>query len=76
MAAWQAITDSLFTKGFDPSAEFEADKEGRSLATKVGYQHDALLDFLKDLYKTKGDTKDAFPTHPPLSHRIERLEEK
>lgn len=72
----EAITDSLFTKGFDPSAEFDADKEGRSLATKVGYEHDALLDFLKDLYKTKGDTKDAFPTHPPLSHRIERLEEK
>jgi predicted Zn-dependent protease len=71
-----AITDSLFTKGFDPSAEFEADRDGRSLATKVGYDHDALLDFLKELYKTKGDTKDAFPTHPPLSHRIERLAEK
>ena len=71
-----SITDSLFTKGFDPSAEFEADHEGRSLATKVGYQHDALLDFLKDLYKTEGDNKSAFPTHPPLSHRIERLEEK
>ena len=72
----EAITNSLFTKGFDPGAEFDADKEGRSLATKVGYEHDALLDFLKDLYKSKGDTKDAFPTHPPLSHRIERLEEK
>ena len=71
-----SITDSLFTKGFDPSAEFEADHEGRSLATKVGYEHDALLDFLKDLYQSKGDTKEAFPTHPPLSHRIERLEEK
>lgn len=70
----ESITDSLFTKGFDPSAEFEADREGRSLATRVGYQHDALLDFLKDLYKTEGDSKDAFPTHPPLSHRIARLE--
>jgi predicted Zn-dependent protease len=70
-----SITDSLFTKGFDPASEFEADREGRSLATKVGYQHDALLDFLKDLYKTEGDSKAAFPTHPPLSHRIERLEE-
>jgi predicted Zn-dependent protease len=71
-----AITTSLLTKGFDPSAEFDADHEGRSLATKVGYNHDALLDFLQNLYKQKGDTKDAFPTHPPLSHRIERLEEK
>jgi predicted Zn-dependent protease len=68
-----SITDSLFTKGFDPSAEFEADREGRKLATKVGYEHDALLDFLKGLYKTEGDSKQAFPTHPPLSHRIERL---
>ena len=71
-----AITTSLFTKGFDPSAEFEADREGRSLATKVGYEHEALLDFLKDLYKKEGDSKTAFPTHPPLSHRIERLEAK
>jgi beta-barrel assembly-enhancing protease len=71
-----SITDSLFTKGFDPSAEFEADHEGRSLATKVGYEHDALLDFLQDLHKSEGDSKEAFPTHPPLSHRIARLEEK
>lgn len=70
----QSITTTLFTKGFDPSAEFDADREGRSLATKVGYEHDALLDFLKELYKTEGDNKEAFPTHPPLSHRIERLE--
>jgi len=70
-----SITDSLFTKGFDPSAEFEADREGRSLATKVGYDRDGLVDFLKDLYKSEGDSKQAFPTHPPLSHRIDRLEE-
>lgn len=70
----ESITNSLFTKGFDPSAEFEADKEGRSLATKVGYPHDALLDFLKALYAKDGDSKETFPTHPPLSHRIERLE--
>lgn len=71
-----SITNSLFTKGFDPSAEFEADREGRNLAITVGYNHDALLDFLKGLYKTEGDSKDAFPTHPPLSHRIERLADK
>jgi predicted Zn-dependent protease len=71
----ESITDSLFTKGFDPGAEFEADSAGRALATKVGYNHDALLVFLKDLYKTEGDSKDAFPTHPPLSHRIARLEQ-
>lgn len=72
----EAITTSLFTKGFDPSAEFDADKEGRSLAAKVGYQRDALLEFLKELHEKKGDSKEAFPTHPPLSHRIERLEDK
>ncbi len=69
-----SITDSLFSKGFDPSAEFEADKEGRSLASKVGYDRSALLDFLKGLYAKEGDSKDAFPTHPPLSHRIQRLQ--
>jgi predicted Zn-dependent protease len=71
-----SITTSLFTKGFDPSAEFEADREGRSLATRVGYENGALLAFLKDLYKSEGDSKQAFPTHPPLSHRIDRLEGK
>lgn len=70
----ESITDSLFTKGFDPGAEFEADHEGRSLAAKVGYQRSALLAFLQQLYQAQGDSKEAFPTHPPLSHRIERLE--
>ena len=70
----QSITDTLLTKGFDPSAEFEADKEGRALAVKAGYERSALLDFLQQLFKTNGDSKDAFPTHPPLSHRIERLQ--
>ena len=71
----ESITDSLFTKGFDPAQEFEADSAGRSLAAKVGYDRGALLEFLKNLYKTEGDSKDAFPTHPPLSHRIARLQE-
>jgi len=71
----ESITDSLFTKGFDPGAEFDADNAGRALATKVGYDRGALLVFLKGLYKTEGDSKDAFPTHPPLSHRIARLEQ-
>ena len=71
----KSITDTLFTKGFDPSAEYEADHEGRSLATKVGYSHDALLEFLTGLYQKEGDNKAAFPTHPPLSHRIKRLKE-
>jgi len=70
----ESITDSLFTKGFDPGAEFDADSAGRALAAKTGYDRGALLDFLKNLYKTEGDSKDAFPTHPPLSHRIARLE--
>lgn len=70
----ESITDALFTKGFDPSAEFEADQEGRALAAKVGYSRGGLLEFLNQLYKTEGDSKEAFPTHPPLSHRIERLE--
>jgi predicted Zn-dependent protease len=70
-----AVTDSLFTKGFDPHDEFEADSDGRALATKVGYSHDALLEFLKQLAKTESGNKDTFPTHPPLAHRIDRLEE-
>ncbi len=69
-----SITDALFTKGFDPSAEFEADRGGRNLAATVGYDRGALLEFLEGLFKTEGDSKSAFPTHPPLSHRIERLE--
>jgi len=68
-----SISDTLMGKGFDPSSEYDADREGRALAAKAGYQRDALLDFLIQLYQIKGDSKSTFNTHPPLSHRIERL---
>jgi predicted Zn-dependent protease len=71
-----SISNTLMSKGFDPSSEYEADHEGRALASKAGYQRDALLDFLTQLYQVKGDSKEAFNTHPPLSHRIERLKNK
>jgi len=68
-----SISNTLMGKGFDPDVEYDADKAGRSLAAKAGYPRDALLDFLTQLYQAKGDSKSTFNTHPPLSHRIERL---
>lgn len=69
-----SISDTLMNKGFDSSTEYDADREGRALATKAGYQRDALLEFLTQLYQKTGNSKNAFNTHPPLSHRIERLQ--
>ena len=69
------ISDTLMSKGFDSSTEYDADREGRALAARAGYPRDALLEFLTQLYQIKGDSKDAFSTHPPLSHRIERLKQ-
>ncbi|MES2308297.1 MAG: M48 family metalloprotease [Verrucomicrobiota bacterium] len=65
---------SMFNVGYDPDKEFYADKIGHNLASDAGFDRDGLAHFLKRLYETKKDESYAFSHHPPLKHRIERLE--
>jgi beta-barrel assembly-enhancing protease len=68
------ITETLFTKGFDPKTEYEADRIGRDLAAVTGYSRDGLRLMLQRLQsRSAGDAKQVFSTHPPLSERIDRL---
>jgi predicted Zn-dependent protease len=68
------ITETLFTKGFDPQTEYEADHIGRDLAAVTGYSRDGLRLMLQRLQsQSTGDTKQVFSTHPPLTERIKRL---
>lgn len=69
-----ALLETLTSKGFDPATEYEADRVGRQLATDAGYQRNGLLDFLKTLLQENPDKSYAFSTHPPLKHRVERLQ--
>jgi predicted Zn-dependent protease len=68
------ITETLFTKGFDPQTEYEADRIGRDLAAVTGYSRDGLRLMLQRLQaRSTGDAKQVFSTHPPLTERIKRL---
>lgn len=65
---------SLFNVGYDPDKEFYADKIGHNLAADAGFDQDGLLSFLKRLNEMKKGESYAFSHHPPLKHRVERLE--
>lgn len=72
-AGTDRIANTLFTKGFDPDDEYDADKFGALLAYETGYKRDGLKDFLVKLKNDQGESKKAFSTHPPLSSRISKL---
>lgn len=67
------VINTMFEKGFDPQTEYEADKEGRNLASTTGYAQNGLRNVLVELQKKHGNTTQVFSTHPPLQERIKRL---
>jgi predicted Zn-dependent protease len=58
--------------------EYEADQIGTEYAFQAGYRANGLRDLLKYLYEKEGDPSRItwlLQSHPPLSKRIERLDE-
>jgi predicted Zn-dependent protease len=67
------LGSTLFEHGYSPDTEYEADHVGHDLAKTCGYAGGGLRSVLVALHQRTGDSKQAFPTHPPLSDRIRRL---
>jgi predicted Zn-dependent protease len=58
--------------------EYEADRFGTEYAFRAGYRANGLRGLLESMYEDKGDPARItwlLQSHPPLSKRIERLEE-
>jgi predicted Zn-dependent protease len=68
-----SITNVLFEKGYDPLAEYEADREGQALATLAGFNPNGLRQVLEQLKSSTRSETTMFSTHPPLEKRIHRL---
>ena len=75
----KALTN-VFSQGYGPAKESEADKEGTDLAIKAGYQPTGLRDFLQTLsdLSQKADMQRSTNmfnghSHPPFPDRIAKL---
>ena len=75
----KALTN-VFSQGYAPAKESEADKEGTDLAIKAGYQANGLRDFLQTLsdMSAKADMQRSTSmfnghSHPPFPDRIAKL---
>src|SRR5436305_9985934 len=75
----KALTN-VFTQGYSPAKENEADKEGTELATKAGYQPTGLRDFLQTLSDLSANAATQRSinmfnghSHPSFSSRIAKL---
>src|SRR3954466_295710 len=75
----KALTN-VFSQGYGPGKESEADKEGTDLAIKAGYQSTGLRDFLQTLSDMSANAATQRSTnmfnghsHPPFPDRIAKL---
>jgi beta-barrel assembly-enhancing protease len=75
----KALTN-VFSQGYGPAKESEADKEGTDLAMKAGYQATGLRDFLQTLSDLSQKAEMQRSTnmfnghsHPPFPDRIAKL---
>lgn len=68
------LTEEIFTKGYDPNTEFDADTQGRRLAVVTGYAPGGLRAVIERLQAAgaAGD-EDVFSTHPPAEARLKKL---
>ncbi len=69
--------DVLISKGMSQKDEFEADAVGAKNMQRLGYDPNALGNFLGTLkdQKAKGDWSSLLKTHPPASKRQEKINE-
>jgi len=68
------VVDTLLTKGFDRSQEYEADLYAAELLQRAGYDPNALVRVLAILEThAKGEHDGWFATHPRPADRIEEL---
>lgn len=75
-AAIDQATDTLFNKGLDKNFEYEADMVGLDLAALAGYDPAGLPNFLKKLASATDKRGGWYSTHPPLTERINRLNQQ
>jgi len=69
------VADTLLTKGFDRSQEYEADLYAAELMQRAGYDPNALVRVLKILQEhSAGEHEGWYATHPQPIDRIDELQ--
>ena len=69
------IAGTLIARGYSRSEEFEADRHGVEILRRAGYSKEVLIDALRWIKQTSGDSGGGFlSTHPGTEERIETLE--
>ncbi len=68
------LVQSGFNVTYNTNTEHDADHTGREIADAAGFDRNGLRRFLVRLYEMKKGEAYAFSKHPPLKHRLERLE--
>lgn len=67
------LVKAIVETGFDAPTEYEADRDGRSLAVTNGFAPGGLRAVLVGLRQSGENRKTMFNTHPALGDRISRL---
>ncbi|MDX2177001.1 MAG: M48 family metalloprotease [Candidatus Sumerlaeia bacterium] len=65
--------DILFTRGYEPRFEFEADALGAQIAAAAGYDPNGLRDLLARLGQQQAQNGGWLQTHPASSRRVAEL---